>query len=183
MTISSAIRSVQAEIAGALPCVDDGEFQRLAEAITEARRIVVVGAGRVGLACKGFAMRLMHLGLASWALDDQTTPAIGPGDLLLVCSGSGEMPSIRLVAETAVKRGAALALITREPASSIARMAGVVATFMGRDREDRQASSAQPMTTLFEQSLWLLLDALVLLLMERLGQTDATMRTRHRNLE
>jgi D-arabinose 5-phosphate isomerase GutQ len=39
------------------------------------------------------------------------------------------------------------------------------------------------MTSLFEQSLYVLLEAIVLMLMERLGQTEAMMQKRHFNLE
>lgn len=43
-----------------------------------------------GLSCKAFAMRLMLLGCRSYFVGETTTTAIQKGDLLLLCSGSGE---------------------------------------------------------------------------------------------
>jgi 6-phospho-3-hexuloisomerase len=43
--------------------------------------------------------------------------------------------------------------------------------------------SIQPMTTLNEQSLGLFFDTIVLLLMEKMGESHDTMWARHSNLE
>src|SRR5690242_7825712 len=84
------VETILAEIQAVLAPVDEAQVESLVGALLGARRIVVYGAGRVGMACRGFAMRLGHLGLAAYTLGDSTVPAIGPGDLLLLCSGSGE---------------------------------------------------------------------------------------------
>ncbi len=185
MKFSNAARIVHKEIAEALALVDDTQIDVLVSALVAAPRIFVAGAGRVGLASRAFAMRLMHLGLKVFFVGDVTTPAIGPGDLLLICSGSGETASIALIADLAAKCGAEIATITRDPEAHIGRRAKTVVQLMVADAGGKQrlTSPVQPMTSLFEQSLFLLLDAVVLGRMSSLGQTDATMRQRHNNLE
>jgi len=182
MEFRTAAGVIQQEVAGALGQVQDEQIQALLDVLLASPRIFLVGAGRVGLATRAFAMRLMHLGLPAFFVGDTTTPAIRPGDLLLVCSGSGETRSMVLVADLASQRGADLATITRNAKAHIGRASKVVVEFM-QERNHDVPCSAQPMTALFEQSLFLLLDALVLLLMERLGRGESQMRQRHTNLE
>ena len=43
---------------------------------------------------RGFAMRLMHLGLQVYVVDDVTTPAIKTEDLLIIGSASGNTKSL-----------------------------------------------------------------------------------------
>jgi len=181
----SAARVIQEEIAWALASVRESEVEDLLSTLIGATRVFVIGAGRVGLASQAFAKRLMHLGLSAFYVGEVTTPAIGPGDLLLVCSGSGETRSICVVADLAAQHGADIATITREPAAHIAGLSKAVVTLLGSSEDDGRIEhrSVQPMTTLFEQSLLLLLDAMVLRLMERLGETSASMWPRHMNLE
>lgn len=70
--------------------------------ILNARRVFLLSAGREGLATRAFAMRLMHLGFRAYWIWDDTTPAIGPGDVLLCASGSGLPCPGRLCAHTTV---------------------------------------------------------------------------------
>ena len=50
----------------------------LAVAILSSKRICLYGAGREGLALRGFAMRLFHMGRDAHVVADMTTPPIGP---------------------------------------------------------------------------------------------------------
>jgi 6-phospho-3-hexuloisomerase len=179
-----AMETIQQEIAQALSGVQESDIQALITALLKARRIFVVGTGRVGLAAQAFAMRLMHLGLPAYWIGDVTTPSVGPADLLLVCSGSGETAPVRVLAELAARQGAEIATVTRQPQASISRLARAVVRLMPTTQDGSNTPpSAQPMTSLFEQSLFLLFDAVVLLLMERIGQTEVMMQQRHFNLE
>jgi 6-phospho-3-hexuloisomerase len=178
------VETIQQETARALSGVPESDVEALIAALLQARRIFVAGTGRVGLAAQAFAMRLMHLGLPAFWIGDVITPSVGAGDLLLVCSGSGETAPVRVLAELAAQRGAEIATVTRQPRASIGRLAGTVVCLMPAAPDgSNPLPSAQPMTSLFEQSLFLLFDAVVLLLMERTGQTGATMQQRHFNLE
>ena len=80
------------EIATAVESVTAADRTRAIEAIRGADRIFVFGEGRSGLALRMAAMRLVHLGLNVHVVGDATTPAIVPGDILIVGSGSGETP-------------------------------------------------------------------------------------------
>ena len=57
--------------------------------IASAKRIFITGAGREGIASRGFAMRLMHLGKETHWLWDDTTPGMKAGDLFIAVNGSG----------------------------------------------------------------------------------------------
>jgi 6-phospho-3-hexuloisomerase len=184
MQFATAAVTIEQEVARTLSTVQEGDVQALLRALLNARSVFVFGAGRVGLAAQAFAMRLAQLGLRCVWVGDITMPPIGPGDLLLVCSGSGETATVRVVAELAVKRGADVATITRDPQASIGRLCRVAVRLGGKTAiGEETVVSQQPLVTLWEQALFLLLDGVVMLLMERLGQTSAAMKQRSMNLE
>ena len=184
MQFSTAAATIEQEITRMVRTVQEAEVQALLRAVQNARSIFVFGAGRVGMVAQAFAMRLSQLGLKSVWVGDVTMPPIGPGDLLIVCSGSGETATVRVVAELAVKRGADVATVTREPQAAIGRLCKVVVTLGGKTpTADNPQPSQQPLVSLWEQTLLVLLDGVVMMLMERLGQTSTAMKQRSMNLE
>lgn len=164
------------------------DVHALAEACVKARRIFVAGAGRSGFAARAFSNRLMHLGMTAYFIGEPTTPSIGPGDLLVIGSGSGATASLTANASKAKAAGAAIATLTIFPEAPIGKMADTIVAIPGAtpkkgdDAEDT-AVSVQPMGSLFEQLSWLVYDAVVMELMEMLGETGETMYPRHANLE
>lgn len=182
--IQSQIGLALQEMTAVLQHIEQAPVERLVSAICGSRRVVTIGAGRVGLATKGFAMRLGHLGLAAYALGDMGVPSLGAGDLVIVASGSGETPTILCLAETAKRAGATLMLLTANPDSRMGRIADHVIRIPAPTKISAGlAASRQPMTTLNEQCLQVFFDALVLLLMQKLGETGESMKARHSNLE
>ncbi|MGA2762183.1 MAG: 6-phospho-3-hexuloisomerase [Spirochaetia bacterium] len=174
------------EIRSVLALVSAEEMARLAAAIRAAHSVFVAGAGRSGLAMRGFAMRLMHMGIKSYVVGDVTTPALAEGDILVVGSGSGSTSSLVAVAEQAVRRGGAVALLTINPDSPLGKMAGTTVRIPApspKASAGGSVKSRQPMATLFEQSLGVLLDSCILLLMEETGISEQKMFERHANLE
>ena len=177
------------ELSSTLRAVDSTQVDALRQAILQARRVFVTGKGRSGLQMRAFAMRLMHLGLAVHVVDDVTTPAIAEGDLLLIGSGSGSTPSLVEYAARARAQKARVALITAAPASPIADHAAHVVHVLaptpklGAATDGPTPRSIQPMGTLFEQALGLLLDLLVVQLMDEMNINAAQMFARHANLE
>jgi 6-phospho-3-hexuloisomerase len=158
----------------------------LVEEVLRARRVFVTGQGRSGLMAKAFAQRLMHLGLQAYAADEVTTPAIARGDLLVVCSGTGETPINLLRARIARRERATVVLITARPQSSLSRLSRIrirLGAGVGAEASWHVAPSIQPIRSLFEQSLLVYLDAVVLVLMRRLGIRGRRMARRHANLE
>ena len=73
---------------------DIKELDAAMEEIASANRIFITGAGREGIAARGFAMRLMHLGKEVHWLWDDTTPGMKPGDLFIAINGSGSIGHI-----------------------------------------------------------------------------------------
>ena len=67
--------------------ISDSDVEAFLAEILNAQRIYVMGAGRSGLVAKGFAMRLMHLGLQSYVVGETITPALRKGDVIVVFSG------------------------------------------------------------------------------------------------
>ena len=185
ITIQTYVDRLLAEIKGVLGSIDDASVRRFVEAVLQAERIVVYGAGRMGIMSSAFAMRLAQLGLRSHVLGDATTPGIGQGDLLILASGSGETQTVHEVAVLGKQHGAHLALITARPDSRIGRLADVIVQYSvpTKDGTGVQPASVQPMTTVADQSLLILFDIIVLLLMQATRQTPEDLWRRHRNLE
>ena len=186
MKIQTYINQILDELGETVERVCNDSAEKLADAIIGARTVFVAGAGRSGLAMKSFAMRLMHLGFDTYVVGETVTPSITDKDVLLIGSGSGSTSSLVVSANKADSVGATTCLITIDEKSPIAQAAAMVLTIPAPSPKiDRDLGfcSVQPMGSLFEQSLLLTLDAIILLLMERTGKTPESMFTRHANLE
>lgn len=183
--INNYISKILDELSSVLSKVDSKEVHELFLEIQNANKIVCCGAGRVGMAIRGFAMRLGHMGYQSYNLGDTTVPSIGEGDLFIVASGSGETQTIYDLARIAKKNKARIFLITGNKESRIGQLANkyIKVNAPSKTKPVEGFKSIQPMTTLNEQSLALLFDAIVLYMMEKTGQTHETMWDRHSNLE
>ena len=186
MGIQGRLEGILEELRSALSVLGDAPGEELAEAVIGARAVFVAGSGRSGLVMRSFAMRLMHLGLSAHVVGETTTPRITDKDMLVIGSGSGSTPGLVVHSERARSIGAAVALITIDADSPIAANASIVLPIAApspKVAEDTGARSVQPMGTLFEQALLLILDAMVLMLMEKMGETAETMFARHAVLE
>ena len=179
------VNTILSEINKVLEQVDQREVDLLISFVTNANKIVVCGAGRVGYSIKGFGMRLAHMGLDVFALGDVTVPSIGVGDLLIVASGSGETQTIFDIVAIAKKNNSKIALITGNPESRMGHLADTIVKLSAPSKTKAVDGfvSIQPMTTLNEQSLGIFFDSVVLLLMNQLNESHDTMWARHSNLE
>lgn len=179
---SGHLRTVLGEVKGVLARVSDADAVRLAEAILSARRVYLSGMGRSGLVASCFAMRLVHLGLETHVVGEATAPAIGAGDLLVAASGSGRTRTTIAQAKAAKAAGARIAVLTTSRRAEIARLAAVTVVIPGPSALSR-TGSVQFGQSLFEQSLLVYLDAMVLHLAERLTRPFRALEERHSNLE
>lgn len=180
--------AIARELAENIGKIDAGAVDALMDAVLGAKRVYCAGCGRSLLMIRAFAMRLMHLGLTSYVVGETVTPAIGEGDLLIIGSGSGETGSLVNMAGKARAQGASVALITIYPDSTIGGMADLVIKIPGvtaKSDKDSGAVSVQPGGNMFEQSMLLLGDAMIICLAQRGGMrlNDATIMKRHANLE
>jgi 6-phospho-3-hexuloisomerase len=151
----------------------------LGREIGGARRIFVAGLGRSGLMAKAFSMRLMHLGLSVHVVGETTTPEIGDGDLLICCSRRGESGSHSHFIDLAHDAGARAAVLTASPESTNAGKADLTVTLP----VDDTIAGNQPLGALFEQSLLLVLEALIMKLMKDLRVDEEVMKRHHTSLE
>lgn len=154
--------------------------------ITEAKHIFLSGAGRSGIAIQAFANRLMHLGFDVSLVGEISSPHSQPGDLLIICSGSGETGSLKSLAAKAADSGVKIALITMKADSTIGGLSSSVLVLPGTTKEDNDRAAhqfAQPMGSAFEQLAFITFDSLVLNLMDQLGETSETMFARHADFE
>lgn len=184
--LTKNIASMVYELCTTLDLVDREAIRTLVELILESPAVFFAGAGRSGLLLRCTAMRLMHLGLRVHVVGDTLTPAITAGDLLLVGSGSGETAGLIGMVEKAKQIKATVALVTANRASTIADKADLVVTVEApTPKADITPAilSAQPMGSLFEQSMFLLFEAVVMDMMQRRGANSADMFKKHANLE
>ena len=186
MNTTEYAMSIVEELHRTLKGVDAEACERLVDTILCANKILVAGAGRSGFAAKAFAMRLMHMGLDAYVVGETVTPNLEADDLFLAASGSGETGSLVVMSRRAKQIGATLATVTTRPEGTIAGLADIVIQIPAPTPKAAMTGdfhSIQPMGSLFEQSLLLCLDAVVLRLMERRGDDSDAMFIRHANLE
>lgn len=180
-------QTIVRELGICLAAMSADQVSTALHAIKSSERVFVAGAGRSGLAMRALAMRLMHFGKNTFVVGDVTTPAIARDDLLLIGSGSGSTGSLQVMAQRARGAGARILLITIVPNSPIGELADCVVRVPAPSPKAKNAmgtvNSIQPMGSLFEQTLFLLGDVLVLSLMAEHGIESDVMFTRHANLE
>lgn len=173
------------ELRSGVAAVSPEAFAALSCEIAGARVLVLYGCGREGLMMRALAMRLHHLGLNVHMQGDMSCPPVGPGDLFLCASGPGRLATVAALIGQARAGGARIACLTAEPEGPDPGASDLVLALpvqtMARDQTG--ATSVLPMGSVFEGAMFLLFELLVLDLRSRLGQTAASMRARHANLE
>ena len=90
---------------------------------------------------KGLAMRLFHLGLDAHVVGEMTTPPIGAGDLLICSAGPGDFASIAALTKIAKDAGARTAIVTAQPASTLAKNADHVLHIPAQTMADDQGAT------------------------------------------
>jgi 6-phospho-3-hexuloisomerase len=183
-TVRAGAELALTELSHASLDINWDQWEALPGLILRADAIFATGNGRSGFALRMGAMRLMHLGRRVHVVGETTTPAIGPGDLLLAVSGSGSTHGTLHAAKTAAKLGAAVVAITADASSALADIASHVLVVPAVVKTDRSGSvSGQYAGTLFEQLTLILLDAVFYALWKESGQTADQLYKRHGNLE
>ncbi len=186
MDSPALIEAILGDIKRALRQVDPAQIEAACDAILAADRVFIAGKGRSGLQMRAFAMRLMHLGLAVHVVDDVTTPAIGKGDLLLIGSSSGRTGSLLRYIDALGETGATLFAFTGAPESPIAKAAQSIVYIPAANFKASQPTgldSVLVMGSLFEHSLGLICDLIIIRLKAAQGIKEAEMNARHANLE
>ncbi len=145
--------------------------------IMNAEKIFVYGVGRSGLVVKGFAIRLVQLGLQVYFIGDIATPIVDDKSLVLLVSATGETMSAIQTANICRRVGADVVVITSKPHSKLAHAGNVVFTLSTDTTDDSRRLA--PLGTLFEDASMILLDGIIAELMAKMEQDDKSMRSRH----
>ena len=158
------------------------KLQEVIKKIKEHKRIFVYGTGRSGLMLKAFAMRLMQIGLNSYVVGETTTPSVQEGDLLIVASASGETGSVCMTAESAVKQGVDLIVISSAE-STLGKIHAPDIEIEAATKFATSKVSVQPLGSLFEQMLLIVFDTIILEMSEEKEGSNEDMAKRHASLE
>ncbi len=185
MNYKDMYKTILKELDEVFERMDTSSINKLIDMINGADKIFLMGVGREGLATKAFSMRLMHFGKeVHWCWDD-TTPAVGENDLFIFTSGSGEIGHIHYVVEEIKKTNAKICLVTGVPDRKTGELADHIlwvpaSVYKGKDNV---VPSIQPMGNLFEQSLFILFDMIIMQLVDSSDTNFKEMSDRHRNFE
>jgi len=177
-----SIEYIERKITDVLDKVSPEEVKKVKCLFFKSRRIFVYGAGRSGLVAKAFAIRLVHLGFQTFVIGETITAPVKKGDLVIIISGSGETIPAVMTAEIAHKLGAHVVSITAKKKSEIAKYADIT-LFISATCNDTKRKKYAPLGTLFEASVWILLDGIIADLLASKNETEEKMRSRHATLE
>jgi 6-phospho-3-hexuloisomerase len=170
----------------ALSGIDATCVSQLIDAILEAEKVYFIGVGRVMLSLQAMAKRFAHLGIDTYCVGEITEPAITNKDLLIVGSGSGESLIPVVIARKAKDLGVKIAYIGENPGSTVNKISDIFLRIPVPSKTARNnyvVNSKQPMTTLFEQSLFLLGDIMAQMIIEYKDIDKDGLWKFHANLE
>jgi 6-phospho-3-hexuloisomerase len=177
---------ILSELNATLPRIDRRDYETLLDELAKpGRRVLLMGVGRVMISLKAWVKRLCHLGMDMNYVGSEDEQPLHEGDLLIVGSSSGESVLPVAIAKIAKRLGADVFYIGCSPQSTVAGLADHRLILSGRTKfaEKTEFPSKQPMSSLFEQQLYLLGDIIALDVMERNGWTEADIKAHHANLE
>jgi len=177
-----SIDYIQRKVKDILSLVPQSDIDDIKKLFLKSNRIFVYGAGRSGLVAKAFAIRLMHLGFQTFVIGETITAPVKRGDAVVIISGSGETIPAVMTADTAHGLGAPVISITGKRKSQIAKYADVT-LYLSASCSDAERKRYAPLGTLFEASVWILLDGIIADLLESKNETEESMRRRHATLE
>lgn len=99
MKVKENLEHILKELQDATFKIEEEQIENVLKLIAPDKKIFLTGKGRSGLAAKGFANRLMHLGFQAYVIGEISTPHTKAGDLLIITSGSGETDALVSIAK------------------------------------------------------------------------------------
>lgn len=142
-----------------------------------ARKVFLYGVGRSGLIAKAFAIRLVQMGLEVFFVGETVTPIVEEGNVVIIVSYTGETMSAIQTANIVRRVGAKVVAITAHGHSKLAAASNLVIELHPPKDDDKKRLA--PLGTLFEDATLVYLDGIVATLMDKLGQSEGSMRKRH----
>lgn len=159
-----ACELILGEINQSLDAVNPEQIEEFIKALLEARQVFVIGVGRVMLSLRAMAKRFNHIGIPTHCVGDISEPAITQDDMLIIGSGSGESVVPVAIAKVAHKFKAKIVHIGSNPNSSLTPITDIFIRIPVKTKLNLpdEIQSEQIMSSLFEQSLYILSDAVAL---------------------
>jgi 6-phospho-3-hexuloisomerase len=156
------------EINRTLDAIDESSVQKLVESIAVADKVFVIGVGRVLLMLQAFVKRLNHLGIRAYFVGAIDEPAITDKDVLIVGSGSGESLLPIAIVEKAKEFRPKIIHIGSNMDSTVSRQSDLLVRIPCKTKLNLldEMTSKQPMSSLFEQCLLMLLDITALMIID-----------------
>lgn len=184
--------TVMSEIDEVLSSVDPKQLRKLVSAITKNNEVKVLGyaAGRMGSGLKAFVMRLNHLGIKASFFGDNYVPPMNENDVFICCSNSGSTKSVLSILEIfkAKANGTVVSFVGNDK-SKMAELSDIVIKFktcnggLNSADDPTKIDSIQPMTTLTEQSMFILFDIITMMVIETMGIDIKDTKKYHSNIE
>ena len=173
------------ELDASLSSIDPVAVEQMKNEILKAKHVFFVGVGRVLLTAQCVVKRLSHIGISAHYVGEITEPAIAPGDLLVVVSGSGSTMFPLAIAQKAKSLGARVVHVGSNPESPMKEYADFMLRIPVRTKQylPDEIDSVQLMTSLFEQSVLLLGDILAMMIVYAKGIDIKALWMNHANLE
>lgn len=165
------------EMQESLEKMDPAALDNAVSAILASKKIFIYGVGRSGLIGQAFAVRLVQLGFNVHFVGDMTTPIVGADDLVIIVSNTGETMSAVQTANIVRRVGARVISVTSNPNSKLGHASNIILEISLA--KDEQKKRYAPLGTIFEDASLVLFDSLVPIIMERMGQNEASLRRRH----
>lgn len=179
----STIETIMTEIKQVMDLVNENQLKKAMAYFQKDKRIFVLGAGRSGFQAKGFAMRLMHIGYTDYVMGETITPSIQKGDTWVAISGSGTTKGIVSDTEKAKQLGLDIVVLTSNIESPLAKLADQVIVVPGATKTGSGIKSVQLLSSLFDQTVHIVLDALTLKLAQRDQTSNEDALHEHVNIE
>ena len=169
------------EIDDVIKAVDVQNVEEFTSFFDRSKRIFVDGEGRSGFMAKSFAMRLMHLNYTVFVVGETINPALSSEDVVVVVSGSGESANVVTTAKKAKQIGCQVVAVSSKKESTLASFSDFVLIVPGaiRTSDKTQRKSIQLLSSLFDQSLHIILDAACLYISRRDGISNEKANDKH----
>jgi 6-phospho-3-hexuloisomerase len=184
-TFSKMMEIILEENRGLIKNITGKATKDFIQRIRNAESIFFSAQGRAGFILRCFCMRLMHLGYSVYFCGETVTPAITDNDLLIVLSGSGETPStleaVRLAKQYKVETFGILGNIESRIGSLVDHIIQIPGTT--KLCRDGEPESVQMAGSLFEQSAFLFLEAVVLKIYQTRKKDVGSVSSRHAVIE
>ena len=177
MSFQESVKYITLMMQEVLSNNDSAQIEEFIEYILDAKKVFVYGVGRSGHVGKGFAMRLVQLGLKAYFIGETVTPIVELEDTAVIISNTGETMSAIQTGNIVRRVGANVIVVTSNKKSKLAHIANIVVTIPIKNEERKK--DLAPLGTLFEDSAMIFLDGVISELMMKLGETEESMRGRH----